>query len=497
MDKPESFSNVEDRFKLTILQIEKRFVDLEMSISELKSKLKDINMDAITSLQQRVDDLDDLSMVENVGVIELKKMLEGIKNQFGELPAAVSEIPQLKERLDKLDFDVSKLSTESDKMFDERIKKLDDEISELTVKGLPYPEIEGLSKRIDMLKERLLNDTQQIREQMNSTKVSLENQIKNISVVQEKPSVDYNFLLGKINDFKNGLEIISDKKYQLDIKVAGLEEKIDILNKRLEGSTSQKFVDEVKSMKREIMSNGFRLDSMEKISKELTNEFQDLQKGVKGFENVNNVLDLSKNIEEKINNMKTLETQTNNLSSRLDSIFGQMEKFRGEQNLQPQISEINKKIYEMEKIVSSVKPTNLDSNKTHVSVINEKIDRLNKEVPQLIVDSGQLNDKINSLMQRMSTIDSRIGNLYQLSKEGKPLEVKTDDKRFSQVFSQLSSIEDKIINLEKSIKPAVDTEMYDEQIEELLGKLIFLESRMGAIEKSLHETTTVSPIILE
>ena len=50
MAKPESFSNVEDKFKLTLLQIEKRFVDLEMSISELKTKLKDVNIEAIGSL---------------------------------------------------------------------------------------------------------------------------------------------------------------------------------------------------------------------------------------------------------------------------------------------------------------------------------------------------------------------------------------------------------------------------------------------------------------
>ena len=40
-------SKLEDKFKLTLLQIEKRFVDLEIGLGELKDKLKEVSPEQI------------------------------------------------------------------------------------------------------------------------------------------------------------------------------------------------------------------------------------------------------------------------------------------------------------------------------------------------------------------------------------------------------------------------------------------------------------------
>lgn len=540
MTKPESFDRIEDRFKLTLLQIEKRFVDLEMNISDFKAKLKDVNIDAVTSLQKRVEDLEDLSMVENVGVIELKKMLEGIKTQFGELPAAVAAIPQLDDRMKKLEAGFSEIGVKpEDSELQQKVEKLRNDVAQLIAKPTaPEVDAEGLKSNIQNAKQDLEN----LKMTFEQTVKTFDARIREaIARPPEKSGADFEFFNSRLESLKTGLNLLSDKKVETDLKIAGVEEKINILDNRIRESLSQKFVDEIKLNKRDIMTASLRVESIEKVIKELTNELNEMNKTVKKFENFERLTILNKDVEDKLQRFKFVEDQTSKLSSRIEVIYDdlnnryfglsnmkkdvekvsnaisdlnkQFEKNRIEvdqkvkkEDVEKNLNTIYRKFSELEKTVVANKSTDIGRNKEDVEDVkkqiielNEKVDRLNREFPQLIIDSGQINDRINSLMQKIATFDGKIGNLFQMVKGAKPIpqEIKMDDKRFSQIFSQLSSMEDKITSLEKEARPEVDTKIYDEEIEELLGKLVFLESRMAAIEKSMHETSTVNPIILE
>lgn len=88
---------------LRLLSIDKRLVDAELTLNEISSKLKSFDATVFSEIKQRQDDLEDLVLVDNAGVIELKKMLEGTSQQQApdELKAKVeqlgSEIETLKQ----------------------------------------------------------------------------------------------------------------------------------------------------------------------------------------------------------------------------------------------------------------------------------------------------------------------------------------------------------------------------------------------------------------
>ena len=103
--EPEDFSKIEDKFKLSLNQIQKRIVDLEVAISELSSKTTDTKMP--NDLAQRVEDLEDMSMVESMGINELKKMMEqpqgtgqtndglsGLEQRIANLENQINSMPQ-------------------------------------------------------------------------------------------------------------------------------------------------------------------------------------------------------------------------------------------------------------------------------------------------------------------------------------------------------------------------------------------------------------------
>ncbi|MHA1743339.1 MAG: hypothetical protein ACTSV6_03695, partial [Candidatus Heimdallarchaeota archaeon] len=64
MPEDKSLGKVEDKFKLSLLQIEKRFVDLEVALGELNEKIKKVDVKAISEMKQRMEDIEDLIMVE-------------------------------------------------------------------------------------------------------------------------------------------------------------------------------------------------------------------------------------------------------------------------------------------------------------------------------------------------------------------------------------------------------------------------------------------------
>ena len=66
----------EDRFKLSLLQVEKRFVTLENSVNELNQRIFGKDLSEVRKMDERIDDIEDLLSVEQAAILELKKMLE-------------------------------------------------------------------------------------------------------------------------------------------------------------------------------------------------------------------------------------------------------------------------------------------------------------------------------------------------------------------------------------------------------------------------------------
>jgi len=85
--------------KSDILKVEKRVIDLELVIAELKESLKVIDVKAISDLKQKIEDLEDLVWVQDAGMIELKKILDSMQSKIAELTVP----PELQEKISSIE----------------------------------------------------------------------------------------------------------------------------------------------------------------------------------------------------------------------------------------------------------------------------------------------------------------------------------------------------------------------------------------------------------
>lgn len=168
-----------DKFKLTLLQIEKRFVDIEIALGELK--------EAFSSLEQRIDDIEDLIMVEQAGLIELKKMLE-MKSE----EPTVTETPVTEE-------------------FKNVVVGLSREIEEKT--NLNKREIAAIKTRIWSI-ERMIKDIDMKLERSEKTE-----------------EIDVGSLVSKFKEEDEEIELFQPKPKK--VQVGEIEEKLDSLEGKL------------------------------------------------------------------------------------------------------------------------------------------------------------------------------------------------------------------------------------------------------------------------
>jgi len=84
--------------KRDISFLQKKLAELEIAISEVQENVQKIDLSDLESLKQRVEDVEDLTMVENAGVVELKKMLEDIQSSL----SAIQEIQEKVSNLEQI-----------------------------------------------------------------------------------------------------------------------------------------------------------------------------------------------------------------------------------------------------------------------------------------------------------------------------------------------------------------------------------------------------------
>jgi chromosome segregation ATPase len=544
---------VEDKFKLTLLQIEKRFVDLEVGLGELKDKLKDVNPEQLSSLNQRMDDIEDLTMVENAAVIELKKMLEGISQKFGSIPSAAEEIPKLNQRLDSLEKEISEVSEKPATIeVEERVKKLENQITTLQVNPPQAPpQMEEMQKRVQDLSQRLTN----LKMEYEDAVKIIETRTKDaLNQVNGMPVADINFIDSKLQSLKTAIDMLSDKKVETDLKLAGIEEKILLLDQKIKESLSQKFVDEIKSHKRDLMATGIRIESVERVIKELNGELQEVTKNIRKFDDFEKLTLLNKQVEDKLERFKFIEDQTSRLSSKIEAIYDQMNKdFSGFKNSERRIDgvvqtvnnmikdlektkantnqvarraelqDFNKKFdskyNELEKKVREIlnKPSDEINEKPVIDLRNslnqsmitlrdveDKVNRLNREVPAIFVEKSEIKNVVYGMRDRVNSLDSRLREINQVLGNLKPEAVQKIDGsliKIEDISKRISSVETKLEEMKITTPDIADMipqgAYVDDQISELLGKLVFLESRISAVERSVTEKPQMQPIILE
>lgn len=537
----QDFSKVESKFKLSLLQVERRFVDLETVVSEVSEKLKDVDLTGVSEVKQRTDDIEDLIMVEQAAIIELKKMLEGIQ--------------------------------------------------------IPTVDISGLETRITELEKVGIKP---LTEQINALKQETDGKINEFS--SKLPNLVTDVISSKYDILQQGLSDLLNKKVGMDLKVEGLRKDIQLVEHKIGEMATEKIAEEIQNNKKDIILIGAKIETIENITKNMNSDLQQAQANLLKLDSFEKLTLLRRDIESKIERFKIIEDELRRLSSRMEMLYSNMdERIEGatqtgkklpgifdsinnfkkeldkqrieildrvkkedikdltkvfeqnaakvsaevenkykeltkslEQNVQTVSVELENEYNDLLKRVSKVnavdkKELETARNNLTVRIDNLRVDlqkindRLSKEVTGVAADTQNSYNSVNSLYKEIKNkVDIvqtkdfvRKNDLQYLYKSVKDLDgklnevnnkvrkVNVDDVlKVMEVFKK--DVDDRLDSLQQKEDSLVDeavrhTELgFDEmdyRIQTLLDKIVYLETRMAAMEKMLEDTRM--PVIIE
>lgn len=491
VEEKDEFSRLENKFKLSLLQVEKRFVDLETTVSELVEKLKEVDLSSLEDIKQRVEDLEDLIMVEQAGIIELKKLLEEKK------PVS----PELEEEIKKLQASISDIVSKSE--LQTQLANIRNELLSISAKPAPSSiEMELLHDKLSKVEGELVL----LKSQAERVSRELYEKVKELAtkVTEIKPTIDFDLFQSKIESLRISVDDMLKKKIEWELKLAEIEKKFDILENRIRESLSEKILDEIKLNEQNIIATNVRIDFIERVYKDLIKNVQGIENSLKKFESLERFSLLSKEIEEKIDRFKFIEDETRRLSSRVETIYANIdERLEKVSQLDKKFSQISESLSRLAQDVDKVRIALMSS--ASKEDVNKRISEFEKKfLPEIkIVEVKRFGeDLIKRMEEAKREMDRRIKELENVAK------APTQDleKRIDILNSKIKDVQNALLVRIDEVKGLVEkriatltvpSPLATEQITELFEKLVFLETRLSAIEKVMLEVPRSVPIIIE
>jgi chromosome segregation ATPase len=457
-----------------ILKVEKRVIDLELGIAELKATRKAIDIKAISDLKKKVEDLEDMVLVEDAGMIEIKRILDSIQSKIAEVEIS----PELREK----------------------VSRLETEIISLTKKAPPTAvEMETLHGKITEMAEELSTFKIRLEEGLKAIEEKIRTMEEKQALIKP-PGVDFDLLSSKIEALRGSMDELSKKRIEMDLRIAEIAKKFEIMEKRMRESLSEKVLDEIRINKKEIIGTNARIDSIERVTRDLISSLRNVETSIKKFESLEKASMLSKEIEEKIERFKFIEDETKRLSSRIekiyDSIDRRLDKMKSMEKKFPEIAGLVKGMMkEMERIRTQV----LEREK------KEDVKRKFREFEEKMLlplksQIETLNDRIIALRDLKFSIEKRLTELAE--SEIRPIKerivsVENEYKKLSDMKEAVGNVFKKIDEMQKGLnkrfgmieermKKSVKIEDVEKRINEIESKLLLeVKSRLDSINKTI------------
>jgi len=218
----------DDKYKLSFLQIDKRLVDLEIALGDLSEKikgLKSIDSESVNAIKERLDDLEDLNMLENLGGTELKNMLDGINSQISELSKKTAVLSP--EEYQKAEASI--------------LNKINEKIS--ASPSLPSNQITSLQEEVVRINEKtrvletdvinkVVSEVTDLRTEVSKEMRDVKERIGEIGTI--KPEIDIKFLSSRLNSLKENVDYMVNRKTEIDMKIDNLQKSLAQLALKLE-----------------------------------------------------------------------------------------------------------------------------------------------------------------------------------------------------------------------------------------------------------------------
>jgi chromosome segregation ATPase len=439
--KSSEVAKIESKFKLSLLQAEKRLVDLEVAVSELNEKLKDVDLKELVDLKTRVEDLEDLIMVEQAGIVELKKLLEDVVSR---------PTPSIPEDLE------------------EKLKSLEEKISST---------LESISK--------IEGDMNKIKEKI----TTLEKKPPLQPFIEEIKKIENNFLItsAKVGAVESN---ITSLKGEINKKISEVEKKIETLKKK---PLPEPFLDEFKRLENSFLMIDTRISSLEKMIKDLSQEMskvRPISEEIKKIEN--NFLITSAKVDSIEKFVKDFTAEVNKIKPELEKVSeGLKSKIEEakmiEKKLESFYSEVREKVGIIDRAENIVKSwegilENFSMFEGRISAIQKYID---ENLTRIKNEIEKLSEKIEGVLTIKQTISELA--LKEIEKRFSGLEERNRKK-----LEEIASIVERRVIENRATIGGINA-----QIDELINRVIDLESKIAAMEKIIQETSKPGPVILE
>ena len=391
MPEEKEEQNAEEKFKISLLNLERKILDLEGLIADLSKKVKEVE-----KVKSEMEDLEDLTMVGNLAVIDLKKRVEEVKVDKGKLQSLINEVEALKNTLKPLKSEIEEIKkvlpmeemkekisflenmtkglSEENKEFQTNFSELNLTINKIK-KDISRLEEEGLKK--------ILSEITSIRSEMYKEIRGLKEQVEELE--KKTSSVDIALLASKFNSLKENVDYLLNRKVEIDMKMKNLEESISkIMSQEF---LPENIINDLTRISERTRSLEERMESLKAIVAGMGEKIKKVESSKISSEAPSSeILRRLKNVEEELKNIKEVrsETNLNEILNRIENLEkgASPELVSTSSLIKSEISEIKQKIKELEEQIStkSIEPKISEEN---FSRIANKINELEKRISKI------------------------------------------------------------------------------------------------------------------
>jgi len=379
----------EDKFKLSLLSVEKRFVELEGAIGEMQQKLQNIQAPDTKDLEQRISDLEDLIYVEQGGIEELKGMLEGQKDEkeSSNQQVAAEEVQKIvdpilakaKSEIDsKLDhlkngLDHLRQTSENNPQIANQMNEMNGKVAQLNAKinAIHHfrAELDTLRSKVEPMKPEMIRS---IVAEVSDLRIDTGREIRELKekVGNAPLYADIQFLSNRVKDLKMTVDNLLNMKVEIDAKLLNMERNMSESGTSGSSAVASNLISEVEDTKRMMFGMQKRITNLDSTNKELMRRLS--EKGI----DTTKQMEMSREVE-------TLYTKMNDL-----------------------YSSVEKKAMDMNRLA----PTNFSGN---VSELKEKIARLEEQMQQREAkpSTRYYDDQMKEFLEKIILLETRINVL--------------------------------------------------------------------------------------
>lgn len=499
--RAEDFVKPEDKFKLSLLNMERRFVDVEFAVSELAARIKGLDAEELKTFKTRLEDIEDLILVEQAGIIELKSVMEHVDQGF-ESSAKAADVSAIKDRVRRIEnlaraaaemADLPSELTEETKM---KIRTLEEEIAELkarpVVESVDPLEIGNVKKDMRMLGDKL----SVLRMAVEDSKRTIDRKVQEAITGAQVTTADFEFVNSKIRSLKSGIDMLSDRRVEMDLKLTDLVQKISSLEREEKESLPNKLLEGLKTSRKDLEIVKLRTDSIERVIRELSNNMREVEASAKKFEGFERLRSLQNDVDDKLKQFKFIQSEIKRLSNRVEMVYDSIDKRLA--RIRTTEREVNALTHVLSDLKKDIEYVKFNMKKyAHKEDLGNMM-RVSKGESQIFTKTV---DDVKRMKEKVGVLDDAVRKISSMSIRG-------DIKGHSaQIPATLKELTDRISKIENSLNevrvfvsrlptPQTGFTEYETRMGDIVDKLIFLESRMAALE-SVFQATPKAPIIIE